>query len=118
MQNRLNAVKHLTALLGLLATLTVAGQSFAAKQPPAQPIDINSAGVEQLTQIPGIGPAKAQAIVAYRAKAPFASTQELVNVDGIGDKLYAKIAPFVAVNGKASATAPAQVTGTAVKPSH
>jgi competence protein ComEA len=98
------SLKTLVMLLGLTAVLAAAGQSFAAKQPPASPVDVNSASVEQLTQIPGIGMAKAKAIVETREKAPFASAHDLVSVKGIGEKLYAKIASYVTVGNGANPT--------------
>lgn len=91
--------RSLAPTLGLLAVLLLTGQALAAKQPPAAPVDINKAGVQELMTIPGVGPAKAQAIVSHRTATPFASTDELVNVKGIGEKMYAKIAPFVTVSG-------------------
>lgn len=48
-------------------------------------VDINSANQSQLETLPGIGPAKAAAIIAYRdANGVFESCDELVNVSGIG----------------------------------
>ena len=48
-------------------------------------IDINSAQVDALTSLPGIGEVKAQAIVRYREKnGAFSSVDELADVDGIG----------------------------------
>ena len=48
-------------------------------------IDINSAGVDLLKSLPGIGNVKAQAIVSYReANGPFAGAEELLQVKGIG----------------------------------
>ena len=50
--------------------------------------DINTATQSQLESIPGIGPSKAIAIIAYReANGPFQSHGEIKNVHGIGDKL-------------------------------
>jgi comEA protein len=50
-----------------------------------EPIDINRAGAEELTSLPGIGPALAQRIVAYREQhGPFASIEALQQVSGIG----------------------------------
>jgi competence protein ComEA len=49
------------------------------------PIDINSAGLEELTALPGVGPAIAAAIVEDRNKrGPFASVDDLLRVRGIG----------------------------------
>ncbi len=92
----------MSTLLGLLATLAIAGQAMAAKQAPSTPVNVNTASVAQLMEVPGIGPAKAQAIVAYRDKTPFTSTNDLVNVDGIGEKMLAKIAPYVTVSDGAA----------------
>ena len=107
MKNKaMKTMKSVAAIAGLLAMIVLAGNAMAAKQPPAAPVDINKAGVEELTAIPGVGPAKAQAILAYRQATPFASTDELVNVKGIGEKMLAKISQFVTVSGGAQAKAP------------
>ncbi len=52
----------------------------------ATSVDINTASAEQLAQsLKGVGPAKAESIVAYREKhGPFQSVDQLVEVKGIG----------------------------------
>jgi competence protein ComEA len=53
-------------------------------------VDLNSAPRAALLTLPGIGPARADAIVAYReAHGPFASLQALLNVPGIGPSILA-----------------------------
>ena len=55
-------------------------------------ININTADLEQLNKITGIGDIKAQSIIDYReANGGFKSLEELKNVDGIGDKTFEKI---------------------------
>ena len=55
-------------------------------------ININTANLEQLKEITGIGNIKAQSIIDYReANGGFKSLEELKNVDGIGDKTFEKI---------------------------
>ncbi len=66
------------------------------KEPPSQPVNINQASLEQLQQLPGIGPAMAARIVAYReTQGRFRSPQDLKQVKGIGDKKLAKLLPHV-----------------------
>jgi len=60
-------------------------------------IDINSASAAELAKLPGIGPSKAQAIVEFREKEPFAKSEDLRKVKGIGDKLYDSIKDQVTV---------------------
>lgn len=62
-------------------------------------VDINTATAAELESLPGVGPAKAQAIVAHREVAPFKNTDELVEVKGIGEKLYAQLKDRVTVSG-------------------
>lgn len=51
-------------------------------------VNVNTAGEEELTTLPGIGPAKAAAIVAYRTEnGPFTSLEELDNVKGISSRM-------------------------------
>lgn len=65
---------------------------------PAGPIDLNAAGVDELVRLPGIGPAKARAIVEWRARnGPFASVREVLKVPGIGEKTAARIESLVVV---------------------
>ncbi len=59
-------------------------------------ININNADVSLLCEIPGIGETRAQAIVDYReANGGFQTVEELMEVNGIKEGLFAKIAPFV-----------------------
>ncbi|WP_338540220.1 ComEA family DNA-binding protein [Paenibacillus tundrae] len=61
-------------------------------------IDINSAPVSKLTELPGIGEKKAQAIVDYRnAHGPFTRVSDLTKVKGIGMKMLEKMAPYVQI---------------------
>ena len=62
-------------------------------------VDINTANQEELEALPGIGPVKAAAILEYRRdNGPFQSAEELLNVDGIGEKLLEKIRGYITVS--------------------
>lgn len=55
-------------------------------------ININTATAEQLTSLKGIGPVKAEAIVRYRTdKGLFKTIEEIQEVGGIGEKIFANI---------------------------
>ncbi|NIA03701.1 MAG: hypothetical protein GWP12_04155 [Nitrospirae bacterium] len=59
-------------------------------------VDLNTAGIEELEKLPGIGPSKASSIVAYREEhGPFHSVDELANVSGIGEGIIEKISDLV-----------------------
>ena len=61
-------------------------------------IDINSAPVEDLQRLPGIGEKRAQAIVAWREEhGPFQSIEELDNVSGIGTGILSGLRDYVTV---------------------
>lgn len=75
--------------------------SFASFGVFAASININSATIEQLTALNGIGEVKAAAIVEYRkAHGPFKSVEQLVEVKGIGLKLVEKNRDMITVGGK------------------
>lgn len=59
-------------------------------------IDINTADLKLLCEIPGIGESRAQAIVDYRKEhGGFQSAKELMNVPGIKEGIYAKMSPYI-----------------------
>ena len=66
-------------------------------------VNINTATKDELVALPGIGPAKAQAILDYRkAHGPFKTVEELKDVKGIGAKRFEKLKPDLAVTGPTS----------------
>jgi competence protein ComEA len=72
--------------------LGLAGPAWSAQKAPAveqaqTPVNLNTAGVDQLKQLKGIGEKTAQAIVEYREKnGPFQKVEDLLQVKGIGEK--------------------------------
>ena len=82
-------------LLALLLAL-VSGAAAAA-------INLNTATKDDLVGLPGIGPAKAQAILDYRqAHGGFKSVDELKDVKGIGAKRFEKLKGELTVTGSAA----------------
>jgi comEA protein len=72
--------------------------SSAAKTTPPAPgsISINTSSKEELMRLPGIGPAYAGRIVAFREEhGPFRTLEELRHVKGIGPKTFERIKPFL-----------------------
>jgi len=66
--------------------------------PGGQKININTAGAEQIMQLPGIGPGLASRILAYRtAHGPFRRVEDLAGVQGIGKKKLERLRPCVVV---------------------
>ena len=54
-------------------------------------ININEASIEELETLTGIGKSKAEAIIEYRKKSKFKTIDEIMNVTGIGESLFASI---------------------------
>lgn len=80
-------------LLLALALALCSGAALAA-------INLNTATKDELIALPGIGPAKAQAILDYRsAHGTFRSVEELKDVKGIGAKRFEKIKGELTVGG-------------------
>ena len=91
-----------------VTVLTTLPAYAAGQQSPAQPaadaapskaaINLNTATVDQLETLPGIGRKVAERILEYRTKAgSFKRIEELMNVKGIGEKSFLKLKPLIAV---------------------
>jgi competence protein ComEA len=85
-----------------LASLLAVGAPLAA----AERVNLNTATQEELVALPGVGPAKAKAIIEYRTAHPFKTVDEVKNVRGIGDHLYESLKGKITVGAMASSAAP------------
>ncbi len=88
---------------------TAARPAVASTAPAAAPegvVNINSAGDEELQRLPGIGPARAAAIVALRQRVQrFRVAEDLLRVRGIGRAGMRRLRPFVSLNGETTLSA-------------
>jgi len=95
-------MKRKTLFIPVLLALFL-GLSFTAVAPaqgnaPAKVVNLNTADRAALLSLPGIGPATAERILAYREKhGKFRNVDELLLIRGIGAKKLARIRPLVKV---------------------
>ncbi|MCR8631472.1 helix-hairpin-helix domain-containing protein [Paenibacillus radicis (ex Xue et al. 2023)] len=67
---------------------------------PESILNLNKATMDQLTTLPGIGESKAKAIIVHREQlgGRFKTVEQLLDVKGIGDKVLAKIKPYLIID--------------------
>ena len=64
---------------------------------PSAPLDLNTATVEQLDTLPGVGEVTANRILAYRSAHPFTTVDQLLEVPGIGQRRFDQLKDLVTV---------------------
>ncbi|MBV7435422.1 helix-hairpin-helix domain-containing protein [Cardiobacteriaceae bacterium TAE3-ERU3] len=78
----------------IVTTILLASTSFAK-------VNINTANVDELSALKGIGEVKAEAIIKYRTEhGEFKSIEELTNIKGIGDSTVNKIKADIKLKGE------------------
>ena len=83
-------------LVGQPVVPGVAPSAVAGSPAAGALVNLNAAGLSELDTLPGVGPVTAQKILDWRTQhGTFTSVDELLEVDGIGDKTLADIAPHV-----------------------
>lgn len=101
------------AVLGAVLLVTLAWKAYSpyfGARPTerivkATPVNLNAADRAELLQIPGVGPAMAETILAHRAKnGRFESIDELDTLPGIGPKSVEKLRPWLAIGPVAART--------------
>lgn len=96
---------RVTRALVVMMALTIAGwqpvygQSNSANaRPAAVQVDLNTASPADLESLPGIGPAMAARIVEYRERnGGFRRIEDLMNIQGIGEKRFLELKPQIVV---------------------
>ena len=87
-------------VLSMMLLAALAGTALAAPGAGTPQVNINTATVQELQLLPRVGAAVAQRIVDFRtANGPFKTPEELTRVKGIGEKSFARLAPYVCVSG-------------------
>ncbi len=82
------------------------GQASAAVAPPVWPVDVNTAGVDDLVRLPGVGPVRAAEIVRRRElNGRYSTLEELLEVKGIGPVTLDGLRDKATVGGGAASPA-------------
>ncbi|HEU5179265.1 MAG TPA: helix-hairpin-helix domain-containing protein [Candidatus Polarisedimenticolia bacterium] len=98
MWKKTGACLALGALVALALLAAPATVYSAATEEKAARLNINAASADDLATLPGIGPSYAKRIIEYREKnGPFKRVEDLLNVQGIGEKTLERIRDRVMV---------------------
>ena len=95
----------LIVLLHLGAAALLFGEGGDAGAAPSRKVNINTATAAELDYLQRLGPKDADRIVEHRKEKPFARPEDLMEVKGIGEKLFVTLKPYVAVSGPTTLTA-------------
>ncbi|WP_306590265.1 helix-hairpin-helix domain-containing protein [Geothrix sp. 21YS21S-4] len=86
-------------VLALALALPLPAAATRAAHAPQRPVNLNTASVTELMQLPRIGQKTAERIVAFRKQhGGFQRPEELMNVKGVGEKSYARLKPFLSIS--------------------
>jgi competence protein ComEA len=103
-------------LVGILLASASAVTAFAAEA--RRVVNVNTGDPSQLALLPRVGPAVAQRIIDFRKEnGPFKSTEDLMLVQGIGEKTFQLIKPYVAVSGETTLKEKVKASKAAAAPS-
>lgn len=103
---RLARTRALGAVLALAALVALGGAAAQAAEGPQLDgvVNINTASLDELQLLPGVGAVRAAEIVALRKQqGGFQKVEELESVRGIGPALLEKLRPHVVLTGKTTA---------------
>lgn len=95
-------------VLAAAAALFLCALAAGAAQPPSSParVNINQASAAQLAFLPRVGAKAAARVIEYRkTHGPFQRLEELMEVKGIGEKLFLQLKPYIAVSGPTTLSA-------------
>jgi competence protein ComEA len=82
--------------LALALAFSLSAAPDRAPRAPQRPVNLNTATVTELMQLPRVGQKTAERIIAFRKQhGGFLRPEELMNVKGIGEKAFAKLKPFL-----------------------
>lgn len=115
-----NAARTLALALGVVALLAAASPANAADPaapaPAKKTVNVNQASADELARLPRVGPSLAGKIVAHREKnGPFKRAEDLMEVNGVGEKMFTILKPYVAVSGPTTLTEKVSSKGTTAK---
>ncbi|HEY6931090.1 MAG TPA: helix-hairpin-helix domain-containing protein [Thermoanaerobaculia bacterium] len=104
---RIPIITILALFPALAATASDVGETSGKK------VNINQASATQIALLPRVGAKQAERIVEYRkAHGQFAQAEELMEVKGVGEKLFGQLKPYVALSGPTTLTAKVSSRGT------
>jgi competence protein ComEA len=109
--------KWILGALLLVSTCAISGAATgksgaAAKAAPSGTININSASAEQIALLPRVGIKLAERVVEYRkTNGPFKKVEDLMEVKGVGEKLFVVLRPHLSVSGETTLTQKIKSTG-------
>jgi competence protein ComEA len=94
-------VRSIVVVIVVMSLLESSANADAAKLEGV--VNLNTASMDELRLLPGVGPARVRNILAYRRAHPFRTVDELARIQGIGRKTVRRLRLHLAVSGPSTA---------------